>query len=387
MGKTRKDVLICNKTALENNVTLAHHDNSTRLCVYTDTSDIIWSGTITQTPPEDLSKDHIDQRHQPLASLSGHFSGVQLGWSTFEQEVFAIVATEEWTHSLLATSNGFDLFTDHLNLVFLSDFLAVVSDLSQTSLQISFLATFVLVLMIRSASIFKALKTTGLMNYAVGPIRLLFLVWFVLQFLPHHFYLNSPGLHRTKFHPHSSGTPKVVPLFGLSWWFMRKFRPFCLDFWCLWQLTPQIEHHCRYRSFWLQWRQSNRIHPLSEVFLVNHFARHLDLRVLFCSFSVENWGERGPRPSGPIVHGTAPNNLAQFDIVEIAQERTGENYVFWLRNDNFDQKRFYAFTDIAADSAAQVIIDWCAAIGVPKMLMFNGPTHFKNGLYVWPARI
>lgn len=89
-------------------------------------------------------------------------------------------------------------------------------------------------------------------------------------------------------------------------------------------------------------------------------------------------GERVPRPFGPSVHGTAPNDLVQFDYIEIAPSRTGEKYVLMLRDDHSDYKWFFAFTDTAADNAAQAIIDWCAAFGVPKMLMSDGPTHFKN---------
>lgn len=58
-----------------------------------------------------------------------------MDWSTLEKEAFAILATVDRMHWLPATSNGFDRYTEHHKLVFLFDALAVVPDLSQTSLR------------------------------------------------------------------------------------------------------------------------------------------------------------------------------------------------------------------------------------------------------------
>ena len=90
---------------------------------------------ITQVPYTELSKPHVDQRHEPLAFLSGHFTGSQLGWSTLEKEAFAVMATTDRMHWILATPDGFDLYTDHQNLIFLFDPLAIVPDLSMSSLR------------------------------------------------------------------------------------------------------------------------------------------------------------------------------------------------------------------------------------------------------------
>ena len=46
-----------------------------------------------------------------------------------------MLASLERMHWLAATSEGLDLFTEHNNLIFLFDPLAVVPDLSQTSLR------------------------------------------------------------------------------------------------------------------------------------------------------------------------------------------------------------------------------------------------------------
>lgn len=83
------------------------------------------------SPPSDLVKPHVDRRRSPLAFLFGHFTGPQLGWSTYGKEAFAILDTTIRMHRILATPDRFDLYTDHQKLIFLFDPLAVAPDLSQ----------------------------------------------------------------------------------------------------------------------------------------------------------------------------------------------------------------------------------------------------------------
>ena len=84
---------------------------------------------ITQVPFTDLAKPHVDQRHEPLGFLSDQFTGSQLGWSTLEKEAFAVMETTNRMHWILATPDGFDFYTDHQNMIFLFDPLAIAPDL------------------------------------------------------------------------------------------------------------------------------------------------------------------------------------------------------------------------------------------------------------------
>lgn len=134
-GKDQLNAFEACKSALTNQVTLSHRDPSQRLCVYTDASDMVWSGIITQVPVIDVSKPHKEQRHSPLSFLSARFNMTQQGWSTVEKEAFAVLNTLDRMHWLVTNPDGFDLYTDHNNLIFLFDPLSVVPDLSQTSLR------------------------------------------------------------------------------------------------------------------------------------------------------------------------------------------------------------------------------------------------------------
>lgn len=126
------------KTELANQVTFVHRDLSQRLCVYIDTSDLAWAGIITQVSMSDAHRRRNEQRHTPTSHHSGRLRKTQLGWSIVEEVAYAVVNTLDRTHWLVATPAGFDLYTDHKNLIFLSSLLAVADDMSQPSMQIFF---------------------------------------------------------------------------------------------------------------------------------------------------------------------------------------------------------------------------------------------------------
>ena len=51
-------------------------------------------------------------------------------------------------------------------------------------------------------------------------------------------------------------------------------------------------------------------------------------------------GETVPRPYGPAIHGTKPNDLLQFDYIELCQPPGGSKYVLMLGDDHSDYKWF-----------------------------------------------
>lgn len=102
-------------------MTLVYRDETKRLCTYTDASDSHWSGTITQVPHDQLRFPHAEQSHEPLSFHLDQFSTTQLGWSTVEKEVFAVLACIGRSHWLASCSDGSDRFTSHNNLIFIFD--------------------------------------------------------------------------------------------------------------------------------------------------------------------------------------------------------------------------------------------------------------------------
>lgn len=99
----------------------------------TDACNTTWTGIVTQVPTEDLDKPHQDQNYRPLGFLSDRLSKAQLGRSASKKKAYAITATVTRMHCLTAIHDGFNLYKDHNNLLFLFDTLAVATDLSETS--------------------------------------------------------------------------------------------------------------------------------------------------------------------------------------------------------------------------------------------------------------
>lgn len=57
---------------------------------------------------------------------------------------------------------------------------------------------------------------------------------------------------------------------------------------------------------------------------------------------------------------------------------SGEKYILMLRDDHSDYCWVFAVERTCIESTERPIIDWGTVFGVPKSIMSNGPTHFKN---------
>lgn len=60
----------------------------------------------------------------------GRFDMTKLVWMVFEKQTCAILTALDGMQWIVATSEGFILYTDHNNLIFLFYFLSIVSDMS-----------------------------------------------------------------------------------------------------------------------------------------------------------------------------------------------------------------------------------------------------------------
>jgi RNase H-like domain found in reverse transcriptase len=103
------------KSAFAATTTLVNPRDDMSLCDFIDASQTFWSAVITQVSHEDLDNPLADQRHEPLAFISGAFKGASSRWPTVEREVFAIVETTDRLDYCLLHPNGFSLFCDHRN--------------------------------------------------------------------------------------------------------------------------------------------------------------------------------------------------------------------------------------------------------------------------------
>jgi transposase InsO family protein len=109
------------KELLKSTIISTHYDPTLRLCVFPDASDDHWGLFITQVPHEDLSLPYEQQRHRPLSMMSGTFRGSSKRWHIKEKEAFPIMVALEKARDMLKNPDGFSLFTDHKNLVWVLD--------------------------------------------------------------------------------------------------------------------------------------------------------------------------------------------------------------------------------------------------------------------------
>ncbi|GMF50263.1 unnamed protein product [Phytophthora fragariaefolia] len=93
-------------------------------------SDSLWRRCHSNSA-EDVGLPVHEQRHHPLAFLSGSFTGGMLRWSTIDKDVYAIVISCKRLLYLLLRPRGFRIFTDHRNLQYVFDPLAVNSSLGR----------------------------------------------------------------------------------------------------------------------------------------------------------------------------------------------------------------------------------------------------------------
>ena len=379
-GNKELDAFESCKQALANQVTLAHRDPTQRLCVYTDASDFVWSGIVTQVPSNDVSKPYKEQRHAPIAFLSGQFDATQLGWSTLEKEAFAVMNTLDRMHWLVSTIEGFDLFTDHNNLVFLFDPLAVVPDLSQTSLR----------------KVLRWAVKLSIYNYICYHIKGEDNVWAdlltrwstgktTIRRLVHIPELcsscsedfdwptltNVADVQKKVLSSKPEGLTKTEGLWTFNAstvWIPNDASDLQLRL-CIIAHTGTSGHRG------LQATEKS----LRSKFKWDSLTADVRAFVRACIHCISTTGgERIPRPFGPAFFGTKPHDLVQFDYVDLGPSRNGDKYVLMMRDDHSDYKWFFCFPNTDAANAATAIIEWCSTFKVPNALMSDGPTHFKN---------
>ena len=97
---------------------LAHRKSELPLCIHTDASDQYWAVCATQCEEQELYKPIVDQRHEPLAFLSGAFSDRETHWTTYERKAYAVVQAFRKLDYILLCEDSTRIFTDHRNLLF-----------------------------------------------------------------------------------------------------------------------------------------------------------------------------------------------------------------------------------------------------------------------------
>lgn len=110
---------------------LSHHDAKNAFCVYTDASDAYWSGVVKQCHPKNLDMNVEEKWHEPIAFLGAALKRPEKWWTTFEKEAFAINQVLKKMDYLMLAEEKAHIHTDHRNLFFVFNPLALDSTLGK----------------------------------------------------------------------------------------------------------------------------------------------------------------------------------------------------------------------------------------------------------------
>ena len=386
------------KKALAGAVRLAHPDHSKAFCLFTDASEQHWSGVLTQLSQDSLDLPFNEQAHEPLAFLSGSFTGSSTNWSTAEKEAAAIILSVEKLDYLLSRPQGFHLFTDHSNLVFI--FHPEQTDVKMTKNALKKVRRWCMTL---SAFQYTIVYIPGDENIWADLLSR----W------------GNPNTVANRSTMQPTDNERTARLFK---------APYCPehddDF--VWPSNADIEKaqskldsntiskfSLSTESGIYKNRNGAIFIPTDEIqlqlriYVVGHFgiAGHRgydttlkniqkyffwetmqdDIKMFYDSClhcSSTSSGHRIPRPYGHAMHSDKQNEILHFDFIYMGKSGADRplEYVLMMNDDASSYAWFHPTESADALSATEGLMKWFCAFGVVKNWISDRGTHFKNKL-------
>jgi hypothetical protein len=383
---THQKAFECCQNALSHATTLSHPSYEKRVCLYTDASQEFWSAIATQVPPGDLDLPLDEQRHEPLAFLSGSFTGAMRRWPIIEKEAYAIIAACDRLDWLLQRADGFSLFTDHHNLLYvfnpngshgaqsahsaaklirwalkLSSYRYTIEHVSGSDNVWSDMLT-------RWAAPSLQVRASVLMLAPVAPTLDSSFIWPTPREirLVQDAAISTASLSRT-----------VLPILvdnelyrtpsGQVW-----IPPEAQDL----QLRICVVAHTGHGGH-------RGLTTTTESIKAVFFWKTLidDVRTfcntcLHCCSTIG--GDRTPRPYGQALHASQPNEVIHFDFLFMGPSLAGYKYLLLIKDDLSGY--LWLLPSASADAAATVdaLSLWFAAFGVATTWVSDRGSHFKN---------
>ena len=416
------------KKALANSVVLSHPDQSKTFCLFTDASDRNWAGILTQIPKDDLDVPFIQQGHEPLAFLSGSFTGASHNWSTPEKEAAAIIYCVERLDYLLYRPQGFHLFTDHSNLVFIyhpekSSVIMSKTVFNKVQRWSMLLSNFEYTIVhikgedncwadllsrwgakdTRSEASKnrerKHMKLAALLRAPVAPELDPDLTWpsfedivAAQQFAANDYVRKQQNAASDSAVLHDGDRTSVVGQHD-----MRATLCAALDLHevdgilkvrngATWipdnsselQMRISVVGHCG--------RSGHRGYETTLSTIKDHFFwKTIDADIdafskscLHCALTLG--GKRIPRPFGHALHADKPNELIHFDFLFMGESSQGYEYVMIIKDDASMYLWLQPASDATAEAAVKSLVSWFSAFGVVPTWISDRGSHFKNNL-------
>ena len=374
---------------------LAHRDRAMSLCVHADASDKHWAVCATQCNPSELSKPISDQVHQPLAFLSGTFSEREVHWTTYEREAFAVVQAFRKLDYLLACDPTTRIFTDHRNLLFAFNPVAMEPSLGRHKvLKVIRWALFLSAFNYRiehvpgDSNIWPDIMTKWMRGYrkalAVRRVTASRRVTAVLPFNGVTVPPDSPefewpsateiacaqddhkGSAPVIAHTEDSG---ILVIKGAVW-----IPDDCVNL-KLRLLTIAHAGTAGHRGSETTW------HALRERFTWTDLRDDVRSFVSSCLLCVlAKSGNKVPRPLSTTLHGTKPNEVIHFDYLFLGDSEHDHKYVLVVKDDLSGYCWLEPTTSADSEHTAEVLARWNRVFTAPNVWVSDQGSHFKNAV-------
>ena len=354
------------------------------VCLFTDASETHWASMLTQLPTTEMKLSLEKQNHEPLAFLSGSFTGSSSRWSIPEKEGFAIV--ESMTRlEHLTVGRVVSIFTDHATLVYLFDPIGqnpgiarhTASKLMRWALRLSSYS-YVIEHISGDKNVWADMLTrwAAPSNQTVCSMRIKSMIFAPI----------SPHLETT-----------------YDWPKMRDVRE-----------SQQASSEAAPRRFTQQnglyidskhvyWIPSNDDQMKTRILVAGHagIAGHRGISTtkegivqhfwwknchddiesfvkscLHCLLTASN--DIIPRPLGHALHASRPNEIIHFDFCYIMQGEQDQAYVLVIKDDFSGYVWLLPAKNADSSTTADGLLTWFSSFGVVPQWVSDQGTHFKN---------
>lgn len=381
---------------IQQSTRLTHRDPSKTLCVHTDASDKYWAVAATQCDPDELGKPLIDQKHYPLAFLSSAFNEREEHWSTYEREAYAVVQAFRKLDYLLACDPTTRVFTDHRNLLFVFNPVAMEPSLGRHK-----------VLKVVRWALF-----LSSFNYRIEHVPGVSNTWPDIMTRWMRGYRKPPAIRRIAPLIPFSGITHNPDDIGFKWpnpteiaAVQKRFdhkapkgakkdeTNLLLINGAVWIPSDAVDLKLRLLTIAHAGGAGHRGADPTWHALRNEFywidqredVRSFVSSCLLCVLSKS--GSKVPRPLSTTIHATKPNEVIHFDYLFLGTSSAKAKYALVVKDDLSGYVWLDPSPSADSEHTASVLARWTRVFTAPEVWVSDQGSHFKNEVLQHLAKI
>ena len=377
---------------------LAHPNFANEFCLFTDASDLHWGVVLTQLNDKNKASKVYERHHEPLAFLSGSFSGSQLRWSIVEKEAYPIIIALERLRHYLLNDKGFRLFTDHRNLIFIFDPTARDTDVpKQTSEKLA-----------RWAEKLRSQKFT--IEHIPGECNIwadILSQWKVQE-------NPRPSIQALRLATAMTDAAVKPDLEDMVWPDLGEIKRV--------QESTLDENNHQISDEKIEWDNNANVYVMSArgstklVVWIPNQAMNIQLRILivahtgieghrgikttlknvlqfcywttvasdvktFCETCLHcsvNYPQIMPRPYSETLHANKRNQVLHYDFLYIGSMNPDYQYVLVIKDDFSNYVELIKCKSADHKVVVEALLHWYSRLGIPEIHVSDNASHFKN---------